>query len=350
MGNFNFCMTNRIQNAFLSLIFAMMVHTGWSQGCNAPLSVCQSDGVTAFSTNNGNPFPQMPPGFCFATSNVIFISFNTLSATYISENGINFNPNAQINITGLDCDTAGQFGTPIIEAAVFATPNPNLCVAGAYDDDIACFSSSMDETISLTDLLPDTTYYLVVNTENLEFDDALNCNFNVQITGPAVQYNLDADGDPTTIISGETSSLTSNSGFETYAWSGPELENTTSQNTSVTLENEGEEYIYNVTAEIDGCEVSDQVLLNVVPALIPPNTITPNGDLINDTWEIRGIDRFPDAEVRVYSRWGQLVFRTRGYEPWDGGDLPEAVYYYVIDLNPLGFDTQPKTGYLTIIR
>lgn len=342
-----FGMRNRIQNAFLLALLALMGHAGWSQGCNAPLNLCQSDGVTAFDTYNGNLTP-LPADLCFESSNTIFISFNTLSQTYITENSINFNGNAQVNISGLDCDTS-QFGTPAIEAAVVAAGEP--CIPNSYGDAFDCVPlSTGDFSLSLTGLLPDTIYYIIINTENIELGDPFNCDFNVQITGPAVQYSLDATANPLTIISGETSTLTSNSGFDSYEWSGPELESTNSQNTSVTLEEEGQEYVYNVTAEIDGCEVEDQVLVQVVPALTIPNTMTPNGDSFNDTWDIIGLDRFPDAEVRVYSRWGQLVFRTRGYDPWDGGELPEAVYYYVIDLNPLGFDTRPYTGYITIIR
>ena len=85
------------------------------------------------------------------------------------------------------------------------------------------------------------------------------------------------------------------------------------------------------------------------PTIVPtPNIhvydiLTPNDDGINDHFEILGIESFPKSVVKIYSRWGNLVFQTTGYNNtnnyWDGyaqGDkthkLPVGVYYYVIDL------------------
>ena len=68
--------------------------------------------------------------------------------------------------------------------------------------------------------------------------------------------------------------------------------------------------------------------------ILIPNTFSPNGDYVNDTWEIGGLeDRSP--EVTVFDRSGQRVFQSRGYNmPWDGlykGRLvPVGAYYYLI--------------------
>lgn len=69
-----------------------------------------------------------------------------------------------------------------------------------------------------------------------------------------------------------------------------------------------------------------------------PNGFTPNNDTDNDTWEIPGIERHKNAEVRVFTRLGQLVFESVGdYKDWDGtkdgSALPSDTYYYTIDLN-----------------
>lgn len=71
---------------------------------------------------------------------------------------------------------------------------------------------------------------------------------------------------------------------------------------------------------------------------------TPNGDGINDTWEINNIHSYPNAIVRVYSRWGREVFTAeKGYQnDWDGyyanneEPLPEGSYYYTIDTDGNG--------------
>jgi gliding motility-associated-like protein len=84
------------------------------------------------------------------------------------------------------------------------------------------------------------------------------------------------------------------------------------------------------------------------------DVISPNGDGSNDVWYIEGIDRFPQNRLRIYDRWGLLVYATDGYiNTWegrrsDGRELPLGVYYYTLELG----DTLPGIlkGSVTIIR
>lgn len=81
--------------------------------------------------------------------------------------------------------------------------------------------------------------------------------------------------------------------------------------------------------------------------------ITPNGDGFYDTWKIKNIEMYPDAEIKVYNRWGKLVFGTRNIpgNEWDGTldghPLPTDSYRYVLYLDK---DHAPVTGTVTIIR
>ena len=112
-------------------------------------------------------------------------------------------------------------------------------------------------------------------------------------------------------------------------------------------------YSVTVTDE-DGCMAADTVYMHEIgclPATIP-NTFTPNGDGINDTWNIQGLEGYTHCTVFIYTRWGQQVFSSTGYsKPWDGKyngkQLAAGVYYYVIDLNN---NTPNISGYVTIIR
>jgi gliding motility-associated-like protein len=62
------------------------------------------------------------------------------------------------------------------------------------------------------------------------------------------------------------------------------------------------------------------------------------------------------ADVRIFDRWGQLVYRSIGYaQAWNGKragvDVPEGTYYYAIDLNdPLLVDVEAITGFISLIR
>jgi gliding motility-associated-like protein len=87
-----------------------------------------------------------------------------------------------------------------------------------------------------------------------------------------------------------------------------------------------------------GCGVSaDDVLVTVITRLDIPNAFSPNNDGINDTWAIKDLAAYSSAEIRIYNRYGQQVFVSRGYnKPWDGryngNPLPVGTYYYIIDL------------------
>ncbi len=84
------------------------------------------------------------------------------------------------------------------------------------------------------------------------------------------------------------------------------------------------------------------------------NGISPNDDGKNDAWHIVGIEQFPENEVRVFNRWGNLVFEQKGYSnldawrgTWNGKDLPDGAYFYTIDL---GEGSGVLSGYLQVMR
>jgi gliding motility-associated-like protein len=83
---------------------------------------------------------------------------------------------------------------------------------------------------------------------------------------------------------------------------------------------------------IDGC--SDTLIMNVAVKefeLLLYNVFTPNGDGINDTYEIPNLDRYISNQLIVFNRWGQRVFEAKNYSNnWDGGTLPDGVYFYIL--------------------
>ncbi|MGC1389607.1 MAG: gliding motility-associated C-terminal domain-containing protein [Bacteroidales bacterium] len=87
--------------------------------------------------------------------------------------------------------------------------------------------------------------------------------------------------------------------------------------------------------------------------LVIPEAFSPNGDLVNDVWNIGNIDLYPYAEVTIYNRWGQTVWKSeQGYHlPWDGKsngiNLPVDSYHYVINLHNR---SKPIVGEITIVR
>jgi gliding motility-associated-like protein/uncharacterized repeat protein (TIGR01451 family) len=89
------------------------------------------------------------------------------------------------------------------------------------------------------------------------------------------------------------------------------------------------------------CSVKDSARVKNLHeiCLIIPDAFSPNGDLTNDTWVIGNIEFYPQAEITIYNRWGQMLWQSaRGYpEAWDGRskgiNMPIDGYHYVIDLH-----------------
>ena len=80
--------------------------------------------------------------------------------------------------------------------------------------------------------------------------------------------------------------------------------------------------------------------------------VSPNGDGINDTWNIKYLSTYTDCTVDIFNRYGQKLFSSVGYMvPWDGkynnADLPVGVYYY--EINPK-HGRNVMSGTVTIVR
>ncbi|WP_186292572.1 T9SS type B sorting domain-containing protein [Mucilaginibacter corticis] len=141
----------------------------------------------------------------------------------------------------------------------------------------------------------------------------------------------------------------------TYQWqvNGANAGTNSSTFTTTTLAN-GDIVTCTITPSINCATpvTSIPVTVTILPPLTitPPNTFTPNGDGINDLWEIAGLTTYPDCKVKTYNRYGKLVFQSIGYsKPWDGlyngAHLPVGTYYYVIDYNK-----SKISGYVELIR
>ncbi|MCL5128075.1 HYR domain-containing protein [Algibacter sp. L4_22] len=136
----------------------------------------------------------------------------------------------------------------------------------------------------------------------------------------------------------------------------------------------GIDYVFRYSTTNDGCISITEITMNihadcdVLPCgendISISTAITPNGDGINDTFDISGIDLCGFvANVKLFNRWGALVYESSNYTlgsmstsgsqgDWDGyspksaignnGKLPNGTYYYIIQLKDSGL--QPLTG------
>jgi len=109
----------------------------------------------------------------------------------------------------------------------------------------------------------------------------------------------------------------------------------------------------------------NEVYLQLIPCFIQAsNVITPNGDGgtggefsggLNEAWYIEGIDRLESVQVRIFNRWGNLVYENPDYSnnnPWygkttTGNELEDGVYFYTITASE---NVDPVEGTVTIFR
>jgi len=127
----------------------------------------------------------------------------------------------------------------------------------------------------------------------------------------------------------------------------------------------GEPYSRLLTGAVGGYGIFTTALVKaeiIDTELIVYNAVSPNGDGINDTFHIKGINKYPDNSLEIYNRWGVKVYEAKSYNESDvmfagysdgratinrGEKLPTGTYFYILKYN----NTQrvvEKSGYLYI--
>jgi gliding motility-associated-like protein len=236
-------------------------------------------------------------------------------------------------------------------AQVLIIDPPNLQISGpkrVCEGDTAKLTASggidyvwnTGDTGAVVTINPTTsqTYSVVSNTKC--GNDATNYGITVK---PKPVFSIEINGKKF-ICEGEQTQLVATGDATEYFW--PSLGWGSRQRVS-------KNGTYEVTAYLDGCESFDSVTVGECRNLIPYNTFTPDGDGINDKFEIDKIEYYPNAQVEIYNRWGDVIYESTGYSnPWDGTwngtPLPVGAYYYVVD--PKDERAEKISGYINLIR
>ncbi|GAB3902325.1 hypothetical protein GCM10028803_28750 [Larkinella knui] len=125
-----------------------------------------------------------------------------------------------------------------------------------------------------------------------------------------------------------------------FRWSPPTyLADTTEANARVV--DITDDIVYTLKVEnATGCKAEGSVVVTVYERIWVPGAFTPNADGQNDVWELKGVEAFPEVEVTVFNRWGEVIYKSvDGYShPFDGtlkGEpVPPGAYVYTIRYEP----------------
>lgn len=196
------------------------------------------------------------------------------------------------------------------------------------------------ETTQSIQVFEQNIYGVVVNNLYCEDSDSIIVSVNEH---PSQVYSASGCPDPPLVFS----ALGNGSD---YLWS-------TGQTTEYIEVNESGIY-WNSYLDSNNCFRSDTIYVSIVDdtdQLFIPNSFSPNGDQINDTWRAHGGSE-NDFEVQVFDRWGKLMWESKNInDSWDGtykGNLVSAgVYVYKLHFYSKCSDkTIDNSGTILVIR
>ena len=300
-----------------------------------------ADGSVDLSVNGGTANYSYswtsPNGYASSNEDIENLSIGAYEVTIIDENGCSHLDTATITEVNVINANAGDDETICNEDSVLLVGTGGLL----YSWSDGSLSDSNYVNPSTT-----TEYILTVFNNGCSETDTVIVNVNEL-------PDLVASTTDNLILENTTAQLTvSGAGMGAiYDWNPPiGLNDPTIQNPIVSA-TEGVTYFVTGT-DLNGCSDTASVRIDVASTIVFPDGITPNGDGLNEFWVIQLIDEFPDANVKIFNRWGQKVFESKRYvDQWDGTNngkkLPVGTYYYLIDLGP---NQEKFTGPITLMR
>ena len=329
---------------FIYILFIVWSSAMSGQDCSSPITACS--GVTEIldSTSFSGGFN----GPCFTAVQSIFYEFTTNNS---ADNPTGFLPyEIEADIFIESCIDEGL--NLAVNAGIFQPTSGTDPCAGLTVIS-ACVSNSNSFIFSSGALEPNTTYILVLGIDPTSI--GFGCNIELTLTGAPLEINACCDDSISLGLSSELEvyGATVTFGQQNYVWSPQStLDDFQSQ---FPIATPSSTTVYEAVAQVGDCPVSDVITVTVEQAITVLNTFSPNGDSYNDFWKILRIEGFERALINVYSRWGQVVYKSIGYSvPWDGTNegkkLAAGTYYYVIELNSLEVTSEPIVGFVVILN
>lgn len=105
-------------------------------------------------------------------------------------------------------------------------------------------------------------------------------------------------------------------------------------------------FVYSICDYFNNCDEGSVLVFINDDSFFIPEAFSPNGDDINDKFEIKGISKYKTVEITIFNRWGNVVYQSKNYGEgqgkdgfWNGaaksggGPFPSGTYFYVLKLD-----------------
>jgi gliding motility-associated-like protein len=213
------------------------------------------------------------------------------------------------------------------------------------------FAWSNGDTDTVTQVTANTSTSLTFTVTD---QCGLDTSVTVQVTVPTYQPLVTSIDDEQLCLGAGLyvqPQTTGGAGGNIYAWSGPTgttYDINQMNGTTVFINPLNGTYIVLITDQCGAIATDTASYTFVGCELTIPNVISPNGDGANDFWVILNIEYHPNTPVKIFNRWGQVVYVSEAYaNNWDGGDVSDGTYFYIVTPST---GIGPYTGTVTVYR
>ena len=166
--------------------------------------------------------------------------------------------------------------------------------------------------------------------------------------GPTAAFTINPTGQslantPVTFTDNSTGNITS------WNWDFGDGDSSNIQNPVHIYPNNGNYNITLIVTDTNGCSDTLIIPYSIISNIIKPNVITPNGDGQNDFLVFENLE-FYDNNLKIFNRWGTVMFETINYKNnWDGDDLSEGTYFYILEVQKDG-ENELHKGTISLLR
>ncbi|MEM6685949.1 MAG: T9SS type B sorting domain-containing protein [Bacteroidota bacterium] len=323
----------------------LQVNAGSNLGVHDTISICELDttsiAISEVITQLQDDFPQGTLSI-HETRNQALLQNNQLSATTVID--VNAVDELFFRVSyGTTCGFVGSVLFAVAERPSITDQEVFLCNAAdasvvlAFEETFASYLWSTNETTSSITVDAIGNYSVIVtNAAGCEKEVTFTVLQEPELLIDRIDIRDFQDVNTITIV------LTNEVNLENIEYS---INGGATFSTANRFENIYPGVYDIVVRHVDCSEITETILVGGFPEYF-----TPNGDTINDRWELLKKEYYPNANIAVFDRYGKNIVNIKSEDAWDGTyrgiPLPSGDYWYKLTLE----SGRVVTGHVTMRR